>query len=375
MLIEIRGVGTHNKGAELMLQVILDQVRRVAPETKFAVERWFGLYEDRARYQLRSILPSKSGYRSRFISCLSSKSYRETYGLVSPSDIDAVIDASGFAFGDQWGIGSLKHLAEKAETWRKSRVPTVFLPQAWGPFSTPTAKYWARKSIDQLDLVFAREATSTRHLSQLKHVNKNVFQAHDFTNLIVGKAPVDLKLPNEFACIVPNIRMLDKTDPRRSNAYLGFLSDSIRRLQSERITPLYLFHERKQDQVIADQVRERTGIELPTISLTCPSELKGVLGKSHVVVGSRFHALVGALCQGVPVIATSWSHKYEELLAEYGVPELIVDPAEPNHVATAIDSVLTNHDLLRQRIDIHSDEFKKQSKNTFKLCFETVGLN
>src|SRR5438046_3065644 len=46
-LIQIRGVGTANKGAELMLLAIREHFDKVAPgRVRLAVDPWFGSYED-----------------------------------------------------------------------------------------------------------------------------------------------------------------------------------------------------------------------------------------------------------------------------------------------------------------------------------------
>ena len=49
MIIEITGVNTWNKGAELMLVAIRDRFARLYPDVKLVVDMWFGSYEERAR--------------------------------------------------------------------------------------------------------------------------------------------------------------------------------------------------------------------------------------------------------------------------------------------------------------------------------------
>ena len=64
--------------------------------------------------------------------------------------------------------------------------------------------------------------------------------------------------------------------------------------------------------------------ELPVQDISDPLEIKRFIGESHLVIGSRFHALASALSQGVPALATSWSHKYEALFEDYGQEHCIV---------------------------------------------------
>jgi len=42
-------------------------------------------------------------------------------------------------------------------------------------------------------------------------------------------------------------------------------------------------------------------------------------------VSSRFHGLISALSAAVPALACGWSHKYAELMSDYGCPEFNVD--------------------------------------------------
>ena len=45
---------------------------------------------------------------------------------------------------------------------------------------------------------------------------------------------------------------------------------------------------------------------------------------------SRFHAMISALALGVPPVVIGWSHKYAEVLAEFGIERFAVDFADPH---------------------------------------------
>ncbi len=55
-----------------------------------------------------------------------------------------------------------------------------------------------------------------------------------------------------------------------------------------------------------------------------------------MLIASRFHSLVFALSEGVPVLALGWSHKYQELLRPFGLENFVVD-----HNQLEIDGIIS----------------------------------
>lgn len=65
MFIKINGCFADNKGAELMLLAIKDHVLSRAPDSRFAVTRWFGTCEQRAVHGLATKVAGGRRVRSR----------------------------------------------------------------------------------------------------------------------------------------------------------------------------------------------------------------------------------------------------------------------------------------------------------------------
>ena len=202
----------------------------------------------------------------------------------------------------------------------------------------------------------------------------NIRQYPDFTNLIEGVVPEYFDREQHGVCLVPNYRMVDKTDGSLSSAYLPFMVRCAQRLKNKGAKPFILVHEGAKDRWLADQISGGAG-DLPILVEDDPLKIKGILGASFATIGSRFHGLVSALSQGVPSLATGWSHKYQELFRDYGfeqgvVPVDIVD----NELFEKIDW-LTDEKVNRQISDSlmkESSRLKSLSNKMWDKVFSVI---
>ncbi len=294
MLVEIRGCSRRNKGAELMLIAIQEHFLAANVDVRFAVDHWFGAYPDRALYGLWVRPALKRNGRASLGLCLMPALLKNNLGIVELTQVDGILDASGFAYGDIHGAEPTEALARAVIQFKKQRDrPFILLPQAFGPFTTARIRQAIRQVADEADRIYARDTQSFELLNEACGSRENIRLAPDFTALVEAEP---LKKDSESnALVIPNSRMLDKTDPVTAQSYQPFLVNLIGRLQKQGFRVKILLHDRDEDQAIAVQINTMLQTPLAIISAEDPRRLKALIGQAHLVVGSRFHGLVGAL--------------------------------------------------------------------------------
>lgn len=239
------------------------------------------------------------------------------------------------------------------------------MPQAFGPFTGPAIQRAIRSAVDNADLVMPRDSISYRHLTEVTGERDYIRQYPDFTNLIAGTVPKDFDRNTYGVALVPNVRMIDKAGEASGNRYPEFMTMCAKRLLDLDARPFLLVHEGADDEQLAQQIAAASG-GLPVLEEDDPLKLKGILGASRAVVASRFHALVSALSQGVPAVATGWSHKYTELFEDYGFPEGLLSVDDD---AARIDAMLDRlldadaRAAISMRLLEHSERLKARSED------------
>lgn len=328
MIIELCGANTHNKGAELMLRAAVAQL---GGEYEIAVEPRVGSYRERSQLGLLQKVdhPRASDRAVRIAGRLLPPKLRghaqKSYGLVFDDAVDAVLDAAGFAYSDQFDLDRSVRAGRAYRHARSVGRPVVLLPQAFGPFESREhrAAFW--RIVDCSTLAFARDSVSYGHARAAGVAMDRVKVAPDFTNLLPGVLPSGFEMSDLLALIVPSAKLLTETAPEVRTRYIPFLVAAVRLLLGAGMDVRIVQHERGDTSVI-EALQQSLATRLPEIRYENALHLKGVLGASRIVVGSRFHALVSALSQGVPALGVGWSHKYQQLFSDYGCADAVVAP-------------------------------------------------
>jgi colanic acid/amylovoran biosynthesis protein len=353
----VKGVQFRNKGAHLMLQAVREETERwpmnvslaVSPRTGTWQQRRAASVMDHAWFESRRI--AAVGPVSAALASVLPGTMRRRLRWVADKDIAGVLDASGFSYSDQWGAAGVERMVYRCRWWKRRGVPIVLLPQAYGPFSTARIRSAFRELATLSDLVYVRDETSARHVAELVDDPTKLRDAPDFTSLVKGKIRPSHASTAGRPCIIPNYRMVDKTEGPTAAAYVEFLVACTQRILDARLEPFVLIHDHGKDQELVATLEQRLGHRIQTVVEDDPVHVKGVVGQASFVIGSRFHGLVSALTQGVPCIGTSWSHKYEELFASFGMELMLVGAETMSSADTArfvMDIILDSPE--RQRL-------------------------
>jgi polysaccharide pyruvyl transferase WcaK-like protein len=333
MVIELRGVEFVNKGAELMMQAILKNIREKYPKAVITMQ--IGAKTPKVKLLQNGIKTKFSNERSNRIGSFIPGFIRHMAGYYLEKEVDIVLDGSGFAFGDQWGYAyAERRLGSKISKWHNEGKKVILLAQAFGPFESAELKIVMKKIILNADLLFAREDESYRHLRDIAAL-PNIKQSPDFTNLLNGKLPVGFDSEKHQVAIIPNYKMVESNSTKQ-DVYINFIKYAIDKTISTGLKPYFLIHEGVKDQQLAKDVNNYLINPLDIIVKEDPLEIKGIISTAKFIICSRFHGVVSALSQGVPCVTTSWSHKYAMLLKEYDFQEGLIQDLDNYEILDAL---------------------------------------
>ena len=370
MLIEIHGAGFANKGAQLMLEKTIATLAERNPDYRFCIAAGRDRPpEEVGNLGLKFIWPSKilEGRKGKFkplflmtniLSSFVSEARLKPYGLIKRSQVDGLIDISGFGFSDMWGPGPIRNFSLLAKYYADRDRPVVMLPQMLGPFDEDTNQNLFKTMTSYCNLIYARDTKSYAIAQKYATELSNVLLAPDIT--LFQSEALNQNSPDRSntVVLVPNMRVLDMGTDWKEATYLAAMIDVGNRALANQYNVEIMIHETLgQDASLAEKIREGLGLSSSSIFANeDPKKLKEKISQSAFLVGSRFHSLAGALSTLTPTISIGWAHKYGQLLSDFGVGDFDIPSAADAHkIPSLIDSLLddTQRKSITDRINDH----------------------
>ncbi|HEY6532729.1 MAG TPA: polysaccharide pyruvyl transferase family protein [Acidimicrobiales bacterium] len=282
---------------------------------------------------------------------------------------DLVVDVSGISYSSsrRWRFtiyGALVNLVPML-----LGTPQVKASQALGPFDDPVTRILATTLLPRLDGVVARGEASVAHLEPL--LPGRVVTADDLAFLMhlnpATKARAAALLDGRSGLVgVAPSAVVDGLCAERGIDYVGTLASFIDGLPGDGPGVVLFAHStsasplprRLDDVPVCRAIAAR--LERPERCLLLdqdllPFELRAVIERCSVLVTSRFHAMVSALAVGTPPLVVGWSHKYAEVLEQFGLESSMVDYAglDGAELVRLYSTIADDEQALRRRILEH----------------------
>lgn len=362
------GAEFSNQGAYLMLVATVQSIRERFGAIP-VLEHTVGSVKEKKRIGALRLVPHKVAAKIqsrkilRLVSLLT--------GSVSPDQIDAVFDASGFRYGDQWKALDLAATAARLSDFAQRGTPVYMLPQAFGPFDETSGV--ASEILQASRMIFARDPVSTSFIKDFAFTEAEKARVRtypDFTGPLSGSMPESLKELTGAIPIIPNWNIRERAVSEQAIQYVMSLARMVDALVAKGHTVYGLSHEGAKDTALLEEVARECRTGLRVVSGLDGVQLKGLIAGAPLVVSGRYHAIASALSQGVPVLAHGWSHKYQWLLADYGVPELLVDPYSPPEVQVSSAMSILADESVRGRITSTKPEVADRTETMWQAISE-----
>lgn len=381
LFVEIKGVQFRNKGAYLMLLASLEGLKQLPQPTELVLSPGPNLpYPERARLGAWQKLSYRRGGLdlTPLMGKLPSAVQRlfNRYGMVSERQVDLILEASGFAYGDQWPLRFLQNTAKEVVRFAKAGKPFVFMPQAFGPFKTEDSKAAMRDIIHNARLIFVRDPVSLQHLqSCVPNLPDSVVLTPDFTVGLTARPNDEIPaMPGAYAALIPNNKVVSKfnhADAEKMRAdYIAAFAAAANKLAAQGMQCVLVNHEGKEDAQLCEEIAAKAPCTI--VQIEDPLAVKAFIGKAELAISSRFHGAVNALSQGVPCIATSWSHKYHAMMSDFGMGDYCVAELSEQNLLHALQQLLDNKDTLASEVKQKAAALKQQNAAMWQRLYQSI---
>ena len=312
-------------------------------------------------------------------------------GCRSMLDSSVVVDVAGISFADGRGFAIVVYNALMTCVPLLLGVPTVKAAQALGPFQSIPNKWLAPLVLRHVRTVCARGARTREHLDSLGGVNAVdvadlAFSLDEAAGLPSAVSTGLGSIDSNFIVVMPSAVVKGIFESTGGN-YVSAMASLVTEIRSKTgrsvvIAPhsyrAGLPEGRMNDGPVCREVAEACAGDSQVLGLDSDltaGELRHLVALGSVLVTSRFHAMISGLATSTPTVVVGWSHKYKEVLDDFGLSSLGLDSSalnNPSEIADVVARVLSTRDELSQQITAALPAVKVRSLRNFSAIAEAA---
>jgi colanic acid/amylovoran biosynthesis protein len=312
-------------------------------------------------------------------------------GCRSMLDSAVVVDVAGISFADGRGFAIVVYNALMTGVPLLLGVPVVKAAQALGPFQSIPNKWLAPLVLRRVKTVCARGARTREHLDSLGGVNAVdvadlAFSLDEAAGLPSSVSAALGSIDSNFIVVMPSA-VVKGIFESTGGSYVSAMASLVSEIRSKTgrsvvIAPhsyrAGLPEGRMNDGPVCREVAEACAGDSQVLGLDSDltaGELRHLVALGSVLVTSRFHAMISGLATSTPTVVVGWSHKYKEVLDDFGLSSLGLDSSalnNPSETAGVVARVLSERDELSQQITTALPAVKVRSLRNFSAIAEAA---
>lgn len=276
--------------------------------------------------------------------------------------------------------------------------PVMIYANSIGPFEGKINLLFAKFILNRVNLITVREKISERYLHSIGIDTSHVFLTADAAFLL---EPAPAKTINQIflkeGILVDNNPLIgisiSQLISRHSmpenfeesyNTYINLMANVVNYLTDKLDATVILVHhvmgphQEEDDRIAGNKIYQIVKEKNKVVSINneyTPSELKGIIGRCDLFIGSRMHATVASTSMYVPTIAIAYSHKTYGVIGEMlGQEKYICDIKNLDFytLESKINDVWQNRMEIRRDLESKVKTIKEKAWLNGKLAKELM---
>lgn len=371
----ITGGQLYNKGAEAMVYLAVDQLKKKYPDANMIVlssADYKRTEEEKAKFNfeilprvpqiyfpLPKVLKNAPGLKNQARSLVRFNVKEAIKFRKILKNTLLMVDISGYALSSQFKTGHSLNYLSAIFIAKQHNVPFYLMPQSFGPFDYSDN---VKKEMDKLigealnypEVIFAREKEGYDLLNNQYSLKDNLKLSMDsvLVNSEINLKNVFREVPKTIKTdhikgvgIVPNMKTFEHGDKENLLVAYKVMIDYLINKGKQVYIVRHSFEDLEACVSIKEMYEKNNSVTLVEDDMSC-LDFDVLVNSFDFIIGSRYHSIVHAYKNGVPTIAIGWATKYHELLASFNQSQYIFDvrnKINKNDLIATLEALNTNY--------------------------------